>query len=227
MASSISLRIPEDYQTGLAKIISLNDESVNEIISILENEPINYDSKKMIESSANKVKTTSLNDAEEIIGTIYSLYELKNHLPLSESAFIDIIADAMNSGENNSLKLANENLEEFKQKLSAFLNVNSLSIRTKAGNIRVDHNNILKNTSLITDIRPVFGNNVDDLPLGMVLVHTLKIVYEQNDELKKFYVALDDNDLTTFINSLKRAQNKSESLRKFTNKVGLQNLDIR
>jgi len=227
MANTIGLRIPEPYQLGLTKIISLQDESIDELIKLLENIPISIVSKKSVENLVTKVRTISTEDAEKITETIYSLYHLKNQLLLPESEdFLDVIIDAMNTSKNDSLKLSNGQLEKFKQKLSALLNVNSLSIITKASNLRTDHNNVLKDVSLITDIRPIFGDNVDDSPLGVVLVHTLKIVYEQNDELKNFYVALDDDDLTTFINPLKRAQAKSESLRKFVDKVGLQNFDI-
>ena len=228
MANTFGLRIPEHYQLGIAKIISLRDESFNEIITLLESIPISINSKKSIESLASKAQTISAEDVEKITETIYSLYQLKNQLPLSESEdFLDVIVDAMNTSENDSLKLSNGALEKFKQNLSALLNVSSLSIGTKASNLRTDHKNILKDVSLITDIRPVFGESIDDSPLGIVLVHNLKLVYEQDDELKNFYVALDDDDITTFISSLKRAQNKSESLRKFTEKSGLQSFDIK
>lgn len=229
MANTIGLRIPKNYQLGLEKIISLTDESVEELITLLENAPISTDSKKIIESLAIEVQTISAkDDAGKILETIYSLYELKDQLPLPESEdFLDVIIDAMNESENDSLKLSNEHLENFKRKLSALLNVNSLSIRTKASNLRLDHHNVLKDVSLITDMRPVFGSKVDEKPIGIVLAHTLKIIYEQDEELKNFYVALDDDDLTTFVNSLKRAQTKSESLRKFVNETGLQSFDIK
>lgn len=225
MANIIGLRIPPNYQLGLAKVISLNNESIAEIITLLEN--VSIDSKKSIEALAANAQTISAEDAEKIIETIYSLYQLKNQIPLSEfDDFSDVIIDAMNDSENEALKLSDENLADFKQKFSALLNVNSLSIRTKAQNLRLEHANVLKDMSLITDLRPIFGDNVDENPVGIVLVHTLKIVYEQNDESMNFYFALDDDDLTEFISVLKRAQIKSESLRKFADKTGLHSFDI-
>lgn len=225
MANTIGLRIPPNYQLGLAKIISLNNESIAELITLLEK--VSIDSKKSIETLASNAQTLAAEDAEKIIETIYSLYQLKNQMPLSESDdFSDVIIDAMNDSENEALKISEENLSDFKQKFSALLNVNSLSIRTKAQNLRMEHTNVLKDMSLITDLRPIFGDNVDETPAGIVLVHTLKIVYEQNDEPMNFYFALDDDDLSKFISVLKRAQVKSESLRKFADKTGLHNFDI-
>jgi len=228
MARTIGIRIPQHYQLGLAKIISLSESSVDELITLLENTPITLDLKKSIDSISTKVTTLSTEDAKSVIETTNSLYELRNQISpqLQPEEFIETIVGAMNESENESLKLSDENLEKFKQKLSALLSVKSLSIRTKAINLILDHENILHHTNLVTDIRPVFGSKVEESPIGAVLVHTLKLEYKQNDEIKNFYVALDDEDIITLINSLKRTQTKSESLKKLLDKAGLSNFEI-
>jgi len=203
-------------------------KALDELITLLENTPITLDLKKSIDSISTKVTTLSTEDAKSVIETTNSLYELRNQISpqLQPEEFIETIVGAMNESENESLKLSDENLEKFKQKLSALLSVKSLSIRTKAINLILDHENILHHTNLVTDIRPVFGSKVEESPIGAVLVHTLKLEYKQNDEIKNFYVALDDEDIITLINSLKRTQTKSESLKKLLDKAGLSNFEI-
>ena len=101
-----------------------------------------------------------------------------------------------------------------------------MSLRTKAANLIVDNQIIFRDAKLISDIRPVFGSEVEELPIGTVLVHTLKIEYIESEFPKNFHVALDDKDVEKLITLLKRTQLKAESLRKLVKSVGLSNYEV-
>ena len=132
----------------------------------------------------------------------------------------------MSESGDDALKPSNFSLETFQEKFHALLNIKSLSSRTKAANLIVDNQIIFKDAKIISDIRPIFGDNIEDQPIGAVIVHRLKIVYDENDELKNFHIALDEKDVESLIGHLKRTQTKSKSLKRFINSSGLSSYEI-
>jgi len=66
---------------------------------------------------------------------------------------------------------------------------------------------------ILSDVRPVFGDDVDSAPLGAVLVHMLSIHYLNLDELNTFVVALDEKDVEELLEVLQRAKRKSKTLK--------------
>jgi hypothetical protein len=66
----------------------------------------------------------------------------------------------------------------------------------------------------LSDIRPVFSEDIQSRPTGAVLVHSLKIEFMESGERKQFFVALDSSDLELMSEVLSRAKQKDLVLRK-------------
>ncbi|MGI8882929.1 MAG: hypothetical protein ACR2IA_01625 [Pyrinomonadaceae bacterium] len=219
-------RIPEDYQSGLARVVSLSNNDINELLTIFENTPVILNGKKFNQELLPKITFLESVEARNLIETIGSLYELRNQLDLTTEEFVDEITDVMKESQNKKLKLTESNYKKFKQRLTDLLAIKTLALRSKAVNLIVDHSVIFQDAKIVSDIRPIFGLNIEESPIGSVIIHNLKIEYKQNDEIKNFYIALDEKDITTLLGLLKRTQTKSESLKSFIANSGLSNFDV-
>ena len=70
-------------------------------------------------------------------------------------------------------------------------------------------------SKVISDIRPIFGFNVNEKPKAAVIVHQLHLHYHQGDEKemhKDIYMALDNDDLQNLKETIERAQLKTKIL---------------
>lgn len=219
-------RIPDDYKSGISTIISLSEKDLNTLTQVFEEAPVVLNVREFNQKIVPKIDFLESPKTNNLVDTIGSLYELRSSLNISTEEFVDEIVDVINSVNDESLKLSDENVEEFKKRLNSLLNINSLSIRTKAANLIVDHQIIFRDAKLISDIRPIFGNDVEEKPIATVLVHTLKIEYIENNELKDFHIALDDKDVAKLITLLKRTQIKTESIKEFIKKTDLVNYEV-
>ena len=219
-------RIPEEYQTGLAKIVSLSDSHIKELLEIFENTPVILNVKKFNQELLPKINFLESGEAKNLIETIGSLYELRSQLDLSTEEFVDEITNVVKESQNKKLKLTENNNKKFKQRLTDLLAVKTLGLRSKAVNLIVDHDIIFQDAKMVTDIRPIFDSNIEKSPIGAVIIHNLKIEYKQNDEIKNFYIALDEKDVTTLLGLIKRTQTKSESLKTFISNSGISNFDV-
>ena len=79
----------------------------------------------------------------------------------------------------------------------------------------------------MTDLRPIFGDNVDALPEAALLRHTLKFefIHEEN-RLGNFYIVLDEADLDQMEEIIGRAKQKSASLKLALERAGLSYLGV-
>lgn len=89
-----------------------------------------------------------------------------------------------------------------------------------------EHEHVLCEPRVLTDLRPVFGKNEE--PAAGVIVHTMKIKYHEGayGPLKEFFVALNSEDIEELRDILDRATRKEESLRRLATEAGLRCLDL-
>src|SRR5262249_11812011 len=90
----------------------------------------------------------------------------------------------------------------------------SIGITAKALSVMLDHARVFGNARILTDFRPVFRSNPNKPPAAAVIVHTLKIEYREDHEMKEFFVALDSLDIARLEELIKRAKLKEVALNK-------------
>ncbi len=114
---------------------------------------------------------------------------------------------------------------DFTERLAALLALDSLnSIALKAKELQAESERTFCDARIITDVRPVFGENIEDSP-AMIIVHTLKIGFHESGH-KDIYVALDAGDIANLKKTLQRAEDKANKLKAILDKAGLRNLDL-
>jgi hypothetical protein len=62
-----------------------------------------------------------------------------------------------------------------------------------------------KKSSVMTDMRLLFNDELETAPACGVILHQLKIDYIENGEQKSFFLSMDKDDVTEMCNVLKRA----------------------
>lgn len=218
-------RIPERYRRGLARIRSLAPEQILQLRDALAKCPATQKPSQFSSKAAAELKNWKKEDIEDIIRSLYSLtlYCEDASVPVEKAAQETV--RAMRTSGREDLKLADGEEEEFKDKLSNLLSVDSLSVSSKATRLRTDYPKTFCTVRILTDIRPVFAETVGD-PTGAVISHTLKIDYHEDENLKEFYVALDAEDLRKLKSVLERAESKATALKSILAKSGVTDLDL-
>lgn len=217
-----SLKIPESHRVGLTKIRQLSDENIEAIVAALQRLPQTATKKKDILSAlAATLPKLPAADVEKISGTLSSLYYVRadSDVPLIKFA-TDVAGALKDAGE----QFTDEESARFSDRIAKLLGVDLLWIASKAWTLQVDQENVLCEAKILTDVRPVFGTNVEDQPAGFVITHTLKIGYhDAGADHKDFYVSLDEAELSTLRSMIERAEKKASSLISLMSKTGVRN----
>lgn len=210
-----SLRIPSGYEGGFLKLLALTDEDVSALSSQLANEPPTLGYRELLHETASGLSDLPLEDADEVAEVLFAMYSIRSDYPRSSlPEFVEGVLRAMDESEVKDLELSGEDRDRFKDHLVTLLGANSITVGMKANELLVEYEHTLHDARVLTDIRPVFGPDTEEPPAGAVVVHMLKIGYhDASDEVKEFFVALDTADVDRLIRTLKRANQKAESLR--------------
>lgn len=210
-----SLTIPTKYVPGLAKIISLSDDSMDELLGVLSEVTPSISLKNVSSVVSCRIKSISRSDASKIVRTLVSLYSARDYPDVAESPIGDFVNDvfqAMEQSGRKELIVPKEDQNNVKDRLEKLLSFEAFNVASKALSLQYEHEHTLCSARILTDARPVFGTNPEAAPVAIVISHTLKLTYHEGNELKEIYLAINAEDMEKLQALLDRARSKGRSL---------------
>lgn len=220
------LKIPDQYHSGIASLLSLKDESIHLLISAIQSVPPTLRPKDFIARVASKAPGIDIKVIGQIIGTLVALYQVRSDKGDSIPEFSEEISKAIERSDSKDLKSVNKDPEFLKQRFLKLLVLEkSLGVVSKAIGVLTEHDHVLVDSRILTDFRPIF-TNPEEPPAAAVIVHMLKIGYTHNGEYEEFFVAMDTADIKKLRDLLDRADQKAHSLRSVLKKADLPCLEV-
>lgn len=208
------LQIPSSRKATLAKVAKMPEEELDALVRSLNELKLPTDKQTSLECVKEAVKTVNATDVGE---TLYELYRIRETAGVSKKRFVDDLHEALRKSKNF------EGIEAavLRGRLTRLLDVKSLDVLSKAYAVQREQPYLYCEGRILSDIRPVFSDDVKKKPIGVVLSHTLKIVYHQDNEHREFFVALDRADLNELKDIVDRAQEKNSSIETLMKATGL------
>ena len=96
----------------------------------------------------------------------------------------------------------------------------------KGAALALEHDRLFLDAQIVTDVRPVFGDDVEEGMAAAVLTHSLRIDFIQAGRNESFYVSLDPLDLKNMHQVVDRAINKSDFLGATLESAGIANFTV-
>ena len=114
--------------------------------------------------------------------------------------------------------------ESFTTRIESLLGCEVIRLQSKALAIGATHERIFANAQVVTDLRPLFNEDIDQRPEpeAALLCHTLSLHFIASDGTHdNFYIALDDDDVQILQQTLERAVLKTQSLSRLLQDSGI------
>ncbi|MGD1156428.1 MAG: hypothetical protein ABSA41_11420 [Terriglobia bacterium] len=222
----MALSVPSKYVAGMSAIIALSEDSVEELIAALSKIATSINLKAITSETAANVKSISKQDVGRIVRAIVSLYAARSYSgnpPVPVDEFVDDLLQALGESGRKELQFPPQDKERIKARFGRLLNVEAFIVGAKALNLQYEHGNTFCAVRILTDARPVYGQDPKLPPKTVVIIHTLKVSYHQESSaaLKEFYVAMDAEDISKLKDALDRAQSKAVSLKSLLDLTGV------
>jgi chaperonin cofactor prefoldin len=210
--------IPERYESGFKKLSTLTGNQFSDLKDGLSLTALTVSLSSLADKVAEvkKLKKDLLYDIFKSVGSLLPFVEKSN----SKEEILNDIADiAFN-------KKIIKDKEIFIERLSYLFNSTQIYHASKANELEYQYGNVYLNSRVISDIRVVFSNDVEQLPKGAMITHSLHLHYlsDQEGDHKDIYFALDSSDLRTLKDAIVRAESKEKSLKAILEKANLTNL---
>lgn len=209
-----SIRYTKDTVTTFQYIEKLDKEQLEKIIQYFSVSKPKIDFKDIVEDI---IEITSLEE-DDLINMIQLIYSSYSFLEDEEMDWNELADDIKHSDSNGDKEFQEGFLWD---KLIDFINkiINSeyLKVSNKGIKLIGSNSNTFIKAQIISDIRSIFKDDVEENPECAVILHNLKIRYLSNDLQKEFFLTLDIKDLKDLKGTIDRAITKHDKLKETMN----------
>ena len=195
-----TLTVPKDERKGLALLQELPDQVFANFLIAIEQSADTLRGVSGLSADTSRLLTETLNN----------LYIVRAYNDVPTDEFVSDVFESL--VEHGELKLNDE--PRFRERLTRLLDIESLNITAKGSVLQAEYAYTFCDARIMTDIRPVFGQDVSAPPPAMLLTHTLKIEYHGTaGHIHEFYIGLRSEDVVRLREVLDRAEVKAKSIK--------------
>lgn len=185
------ISIPSPVLPGFKIISNLTEIQISSITDYLSEISIGIKFDEIAQHFTNFIDEES---AYQLVQTILSFSELLESKDTDTNSIATNLANSYK--EISGIEITKETVELLKVNLLKILNsYKNLRIISKSKSLSYDNENIFNNCKIITDIRLVFNDQIEDKNRAAIILQKLHIEYQKNGESKEIYLTLDTNDL--------------------------------
>ena len=201
-------KIPEQFQPGFPLISELSLEQISILNSVI-NKTSSTHSDTIVKELVGSL-TLKRNQIRQLISTIFSLVNLLVDGRISIDDLAVDMAESYQSVDESFSEKKENFIKNFKK---IFEDDRRLKIIIKTDHLLSSYEKIFVGSRILSDIRIVFKDNLNEKDQSAVVVHQLSLQYEQDGSLKNFFFALDGNDLRKLKIDIDRTIEKEEHIR--------------
>lgn len=218
-----SLTVPAPVVQGLSLIASLKDEAFEEFLSFLRAIPLRIRDSVIFDDGDVQLKQVSPEQLSLAKQAAFSLLVGRSAANLPTETFVkDVIGYIEKEKGTVSDWIHGEGASDsLNYRLITILGLENLNTLAKAYDLLTENVHIFSRARILSDIRPIFGDDVLSRPSAAIITHTLNISFHAGGERQEFSVSLDSKDVQQFIEVLKRAEEKCMILRDSVSSAGM------
>jgi hypothetical protein len=205
------LEIPKEDVGAIVLMRGLMPASIERLVAALAGAPLISNPRKMVQFITDAVPDIPQQQLGPIIETLYTLHQIRELSGVNQKRFIEDLIDGVTA--RHDLNLPEKALPGLRITLERFMGIETLRTIAKAARLLRDGERLYCRSKILSDVRPVFGKNPSEGPVGAVLAHTLKIGFHSGSAHREFHIVLDASDLGDLLDVIQRAQEKDRALR--------------
>ncbi|MCW3106505.1 MAG: hypothetical protein JWQ09_1011 [Segetibacter sp.] len=205
--------IPEDVFPGFIEIAKLPEAKAKQFASFLGNVTIGINFENFLSEIDDYLFfELKIKSSKRIVETIISFGDLIEKEDFNAEITATALAESFKDLSKEDL-----NPKEFKSlKSNLFLilsNSQNLKLTLKALELAHESENVFRESKIITDIRLIFNENLNDKDRNSIILHRLHISFRKNKRPDDIYMTMDLNDLHDLREIIDRAIKKEEVIR--------------
>lgn len=222
------VRFCRQHRKALEFMASLGDEQFRQLARELDryntDDLARLDVVEHLSTSCEAIMDTQR--AAELVDSLMALTLVARLSRVATGEMAAAIAAALQtSAAQDEPLVPTQSIGELRLRLHQLLGSDVIEKLAKGQDIFSENDQTFIDSRIITDIRPVYGEDVDDPPTGMVVVHNLRLRYFREGQERSFTVALRIRDLQDMSQVIERARRKAISFDRLVAELNLTGID--
>lgn len=216
------IRVPDYHKAGLLTIRDLTDDEFGALANALKQadpaEGTLVD--ELVHRVTEAVSRLSPRSARGMVRALLSVESARTVHGNTLAGFANSIATS------ETLDLSPEEAASLATRIELLTEIPAVAVTAKAMSIADEHDRVFHSARILTDIRPVFGDDATQPPVGAVVTQVLRIDAFRHGQLEDYYVALDSQGLSELQAVVRRAVEKNESLNQVLDNIGFSRFNM-
>jgi uncharacterized membrane protein len=197
--------VPPPYRESLTTLAGLTDDDADQLVAEIGGLAA-FSPVSMIQAATAKVLGEDAGPAVRQLA--FPLLALRGQLRKMTAGEV-----AKRLSESTDLELGQQARAQLRRRAAAILETDVLKTTAVATDLQTQNPRNFQSAKIVTDIRPVFGDEVNVRPLGAVIVETLQIqTWTRDGNSELIFVSMDEKDLTQLREIVDRALVKTKTL---------------
>lgn len=211
---SSETQMPKEYVRALIALSKLSDAQFQELREKVSSVEASKSLPLMVqEMSFGESKLRGI-DFSDILGMLVSMHGTRQMSEVEP----EIVVAALQFGidHTDALKeIPAKARESVKSRISELMNASSPALvnMARVWDVANDHERSYSTSRILTDLRPVFFDDPHKSPLGLVVMHSLKLSYQEDFNAHEFFLTLDSDELEELSDVVQRARDKENTLK--------------
>jgi hypothetical protein len=212
----MTFQVPKSERSHMAAFLSANPRLLDSIATALATCSPQLDQQRFglkLATDLKDVEGASTQTIVSIARTLFALHAvlLSGSKTAASEAATDVVQGLIADG---NFTQPQEGWKRFTERLATLLGSDTVALTAKAGAVAYETPRHTQGFRILTDARPIFGDNLEDGPKAYAILHTLQIIYfEEAGDSKEWFISVDAEDLDFLESIVKRARAKEVSLR--------------
>lgn len=206
LADQATLRVPENAIAVLTEFAELAVDKTESLLSSLGESATTYGRPVLIAAVRAAFPAWDESSAKDLVSVWLSLHSVKKALALTDNQAV-----AAAAARSPDLKMEETTRTALADRLTRALSASQVEMTVLGEDLLREHEHSFRGARILTDIRPLFREGSERHIDGAVVVHSLRLNYEDVDR-KSLHVAMDNTDLAELLSVVERAIRKQERL---------------
>jgi hypothetical protein len=210
-----NIRIPREGWTALA-VIGKHANKLRLLKGIVEEVGLARSSLERVSAIFSERGGMPLSDAQRIVTQLLSFHGLRGSFGISGTKLYEMISNNVDNDAPEYWNKGGANIGNWKKARGAFIDAldpnHPFNVLQKRTRLTYEHQNVLYDVSMITDVRPTFDDSAREV-LELSITHVLDIEYNNGSTRSSMYITLDSADVAKLKAACERAQIKEATLK--------------
>jgi hypothetical protein len=210
----ITLTLRKEQLADLKVIRDLGPELLQSVIDKLSNVKLLPIRASELYLAITEALPERKREANAIMSLLMWLYPVRRQRDLSVEDIMEGLQHGINAQKEKWEKSEEAAWTAIQPQLQKLLSLQSVLTLIKGLELIYDHQNLLQNMKILTDVRPIYNEDASDIS-GAIVSYTLRLDYNTIGHNKTISLAMDKDDVRKLRNMCDRALKKSETAKKF------------